>query len=735
MKKFTAALLAVLLTSSFAAGSGLSAYAAEADGNEAVSGISEEGYFPSGDDELIAEHIDLLAEENCSCSADKAGIYTTKGVTDSLNIRAEHNTTSKVLGQIPAGAKFTVTKAGDAWAHVEYNGIKGYSSVTYIQKVADIDCGCSTAKAGTYTTKGVNDYLNIREEHSTSSKSLGRIPAGAKFTVSKASDTWAHVEYNGIKGLVSVTYIQKVTTTEETCSCSTDKAGTYTTKGVTDYLNIRESHSTSSKSLGQIPAGAKFTVSKASDQWAHVEYNSIKGIVSAAYIQKVTTTEETCSCSTAKAGTYTTKGVTAYLNIREAHDSSSKSLGKIFPGEKFTVTKMSDQWAHVEYNGITGLVNAAYIQPAEGKIISGKISVPDEEYKAGSRFRVDGAISSVFPLKKVWGGIYDSSGNPTEQFAEEETSSSLFDFSSFNGRVRLDLLPEGSYTYKLMCDDSEGHHFIICEKAIKVVLDEYLGTPGDVNGNGTIDVGDLVKLMRYLQKGESLTKLQYTAADINGDKKSDVFDAVELRKLLVGELSRPASVSLNVMKFSQYPDYPTGCESAALYILLKYYNTDVTMAQITEALPKGPVPYLYDGLYYGADPEREFVGEPTSAYSYGVFNDPVASTAEKFRKGVKTQDSVPLSDVIRLLDEGKPVIAWYTLHPDKPIEYKSSWFDQKTGRLIVWPDGEHAVVVCGHDSENISFSDPETGTIKTVKQSDFQKYYDRLGGRIVYYGD
>ena len=731
MKKFTAALLAVLLTSSFAAGSGLSAYGAEADGNEVISDISGEDYFRSEDGELLAERIELLAEENCSCSADKAGIYTTKGVTDSLNIRAEHNTSSKVLGQIPAGAKFTVTKASDTWAHVEYNGIKGYSSVTYIQKTADLDCGCSADKAGTYTTKGVTDSLNIREEHSTSSKVLGQIPAGAKFTVTKAGASWAHVEYNGVKGLVSVTYIQKVST-EETCTCSTGRAGTYTTKGVTDYLNIRESHSTSSKSIGQIPAGAKFTVTKASDAWAHVEYNNVKGIVSASFIQKVTA-EETCSCSADKKGTYTTKNVTDYLNIREAHDGSSKSLGKIPSGAKFTVTKLSDKWAHVEYNGISGIVVADYIQPADGKIISGKISVPDEEYKAGTVFRVDGAISSVFPLKKVWGGIYDSSGNPTEQFAEEEVSSSLFDFSSFNGRVRLELLPEGSYTYKLMCDDSDGNRFVICEKAINVVLDEYLGVAGDINGNGIIDVGDLVKLMRYLQKGDSLTKLQYTAADINGDKKSDVFDAVELRKLLVGELSRPESVSLNVMKFNQNPDYPTGCESAALYILLKYYNTNVTMSQITEAIPKGPVPYLYEGLYYGADPEREFVGEPTSAYSYGVFNDPIASTAEKFRKGVSTQYGAPLTDVIRLLDDGVPVIAWYTMNPDKPIEYKSSWFDQKTGRLIVWPGGEHAVVVCGHDSENISFSDPYTGTIKTVKKSDFQKYYDRMGGRIVYY--
>ena len=57
-------------------------------------------------------------------------------MTDGLNIRADHSTNSKILGSIPANAKFKVTKADGKWAHVEYNGISGCVSMEYIQKVA-----------------------------------------------------------------------------------------------------------------------------------------------------------------------------------------------------------------------------------------------------------------------------------------------------------------------------------------------------------------------------------------------------------------------------------------------------------------------------------------------------------------------------------------------------------------------------------------------------------------------
>lgn len=149
-------------------------------------------------------------------------------------------------------------------------------------------CDCTTDYAGKYTTKNVVTYLNIRAGHSADTSALGQIPAGSQFTVTKGNGKWAHVEYNGISGYVSMDFITKVADAPaESCKCSESYAGTYTTTGVSDVLNIRADHSASAKLLGTIPANATFKVTKADGSWAHIEYNGIIGFVSMTYIKKV----------------------------------------------------------------------------------------------------------------------------------------------------------------------------------------------------------------------------------------------------------------------------------------------------------------------------------------------------------------------------------------------------------------------------------------------------------------
>jgi len=200
-----------------------------------------------------------------------------------------------------------------------------------------------------------------------------------------------------------------------------------------------------------------------------------------------------------------------------------------------------------------------------------------------------------------------------------------------------------------------------------------------------------------------------------------------------GTIAKPY-VLLDVMEYNQHPDYPTGCESAALYMLLKYYDIDVTMAKIVDVLPKGPTPYWDNGKLYGANPETEFVGNPTSYYSYGVFNKPIAQTAEKFLSGVSTKKGASLNEVISLLDAHIPVIAWYSTRPYSGITYTDSWYDYKTGDYVRWPAGEHAIVVCGYDSENIIYRDPDIGSTRKIPYATFENVFNQLGGRIVYYG-
>lgn len=193
------------------------------------------------------------------------------------------------------------------------------------------------------------------------------------------------------------------------------------------------------------------------------------------------------------------------------------------------------------------------------------------------------------------------------------------------------------------------------------------------------------------------------------------------------------TIMLSVPQYNQHPDYPTGCEAASLYMLLRYYNVDVSIEEIVEELPKGPIPYKNEGVLIGANPENEFVGDPRDSNSYGVFNEPIKLLAEKYKSGAKTKNNASFKDISEIVSKGNPVIAWFTTNTDVGILYENEWLDYKTSEQVKWPSYEHAVVVVGIYKDIIYFNDPNTGSNTGMSKKIFSEAFNQLGGRIVYY--
>lgn len=193
-----------------------------------------------------------------------------------------------------------------------------------------------------------------------------------------------------------------------------------------------------------------------------------------------------------------------------------------------------------------------------------------------------------------------------------------------------------------------------------------------------------------------------------------------------------------IIEYNQYPDYPTGCECASLYILLKYYGVDVTMQKIVFNLPKGPVPYGFIEVL-GADPYVEFVGDPTDERSYGVYNQPIADVANGFKDGAVakylgdgTKDGIA-SDIEDILDSGSPLIIWMKRSgADGEVKWKN--YDKSSERQeIIWTKGEHAMVVYGYDDASFYCSDPMKGEKVSIDRDEFLTCVSAFDGMCVYY--
>ena len=250
----------------------------------------------------------------CGCTADYAGTYVCTAEEGSyLNIRSGHGTGYGVLGSIPSGAQVTVTKASGTgnsdWAHVVYNGISGYVSMGFLSRIsATLEITKQpehvTAPLGTevsLSVEAVGDGLGYQWQWRA-----GINGVWSDTTVSgNTTDTVTMELTAGRSGcqyrcvitdrygntVISDAATLTAESTAPECDCDEAYAGDYICAvSAGSVLNIRSGHGTGYEAIGQIPAGAVVTVTKASgagsSDWAHVVYNGISGYVSMGYLHK-----------------------------------------------------------------------------------------------------------------------------------------------------------------------------------------------------------------------------------------------------------------------------------------------------------------------------------------------------------------------------------------------------------------------------------------------------------------
>lgn len=163
--------------------------------------------------------------------------------------------------------------------------------------------------------------------------------------------------------------------------------------------------------------------------------------------------------------------------------------------------------------------------------------------------------------------------------------------------------------------------------------------------------------------------------------------------------------------------YPTGCEAVSATMVLKYKGYDVSAKDIIDKTKTGSKKHQKaDGLWYGANPFEEFVGNPSLGLgkgSYGVFAKPIAEAMGTYASGkVKNISGCSENELFNQVSKGNPVVVWCVKNGGNLKEGVTWHYDGGTFKELV---GEHCAVLIGYDEDYVYLNDPSAG--ENVKQS------------------
>lgn len=153
----------------------------------------------------------------------------------------------------------------------------------------------------------------------------------------------------------------------------------------------------------------------------------------------------------------------------------------------------------------------------------------------------------------------------------------------------------------------------------------------------------------------------------------------------------------------QMPELPTGCEATALTTLMNFKGIKVDKYEIAmKYMPRNDL-YFKDGVLYGPNPVRVFVGNPAENSGLGCFAPCLVQTFKNYLKNNKEQEE-KFEPIDLTGTEFKDILKKYVAN-EVPVvvivsQYLSTPFEGATWKLKyqgswTWMVNHHAMVIHG----------------------------------------
>ena len=319
----------------------------------------------------------------------KMAVVTLSNPLDSLNLRSEASTASRILAQMPHGTQVTLLEYGSAWSRVQYGTLSGYVKNEYLSVEADEELDTPPAVSGskgsaTVALSDESQTLNLRAAPTTGSAIVSRLRHGTVMTVLERYESWTYVAHGALTGYVMNDYIvydaegvvkPEASPTPQPPAQGETLTATVVLQSSDSRLNLREGMSLAANVLLRLTPGTQVSVTQWGEEWCKVAYGGVTGYCSTDYLRFDQPSGETGG-SAENAQPVVPSVRTAIvlpedgLNLRMAASLSSGVIMTLPQGAMLTVMgEGSSGMLPVRLGSIDGYVAAEYVYVVEQDLL------------------------------------------------------------------------------------------------------------------------------------------------------------------------------------------------------------------------------------------------------------------------------------------------------------------------------------------------------------------------------
>lgn len=274
-----------------------------------------------------------------------------------LNLREGPGLSYPIITTLEEGDMLTSIGSQDEWIEVKTGNYQGWVAswlTTPTNSVETID----------KTVIAQVDRLNIRTEPDISSAVLGQLSTGNQAILLQESNEWAKINWNGLVGWVSTSYVTIIDTSTKTTEekvNETEKESVIASENTTftvsvDTLNVRKNADLTSKKIGTVTKGQVFKVLKQEHNWVQIQFNDNQTGWVYSFYGTFSNTTKVSSTHSSKTALGSITIIYNGTNLRSDASTAAEVVERVDAGETYPIVGKKGDFYEVQLDNKTAFV-------------------------------------------------------------------------------------------------------------------------------------------------------------------------------------------------------------------------------------------------------------------------------------------------------------------------------------------------------------------------------------------